>query len=159
MELTNQHRQHLAVDHTLFLGYLEVDTKPTTSVQPSTVGKCVQTAMKKAGVDRRYKAHLLRSATSTMAVMLGASIDQIKDHANWGRNSNTFEKFYYRPPRRCLRSMRIQQSIFSNAESSTTLEDGTEPTRIELGTTSNTNVGEEESENAVRTRPWYRILF
>jgi hypothetical protein len=55
--------------------------------------------------------------------------------------------------------MRIQQSIFSNAESSTTLEDGTEPTRIELGTTSNTNVGEEESENAVRTRPWYRILF
>ncbi|KAG1139142.1 hypothetical protein G6F37_009980 [Rhizopus arrhizus] len=52
MELTNQYRQHLAGDHTLFLGYLEVVTKPTTSVQPSTVGKWVQTAMKKAGVDR-----------------------------------------------------------------------------------------------------------
>ncbi|KAG1131776.1 hypothetical protein G6F37_014127 [Rhizopus arrhizus] len=65
MELTNQHRQHLAVDHTLFLGYLEVDAKPTTSVQASTVGKWIQTAMEKAGVDRRYKAHSLRSATST----------------------------------------------------------------------------------------------
>ncbi|KAG0739379.1 hypothetical protein G6F57_000589 [Rhizopus arrhizus] len=91
--------------------------------------------------------------------MLGASIDQVKDHANWDRNSNTFEKVYYRPPRRRLRSTRIQQSIFSNAENSTTLEDELEPTRIELGTTSNTNNGEEESENVVRTRPWYRRLF
>ncbi|KAG1055392.1 hypothetical protein G6F43_002657 [Rhizopus delemar] len=121
MELTNQHRQHLAVDHTLFLGYLEVDSKPTTSVQPSTVGKWVQTAMEKAGVDRRYKAHSLQSATSTKAVMLGIPIDQVKDHANWSLNSNTFEKFYYRPPRRRLRSTRIQQSIFSNAENSTTI--------------------------------------
>jgi hypothetical protein len=158
MELTNQHRQHLAVDHTLFLGYLEVDTKPTTSVQASTVGKWIQTAMEKAGVDRRYKAHSLRSATSTKAVMLGASINQVKDHANWSRNSNTFEKFYYRSPRRRLRSTRIQQSIFSNTENSTTLEDESGPTRIELGTTSNTKVGE-ESENVVRTRPWYRRLF
>ncbi|KAG1036148.1 hypothetical protein G6F43_013106 [Rhizopus delemar] len=141
MELTNQHRQHLAEDHTLFLGYLEVDSKPTTSVQPSTV------------------AHSLRSATSTKAVMLGIPIDQVKDHANWSLNSNTFERFYYRPPRRRLRSTRIQQSIFSNAENSTTLEDESEPTRIELGTTSNTNVGEEESENVVRTRPWYRRYF
>ncbi|KAG0735469.1 hypothetical protein G6F57_009442 [Rhizopus arrhizus] len=105
-------QEDLSVDHTLFLGYLEVDTKPTTSVQPSTVGKWVQTAMEKTGVDRRYKPHSLRSATSRKAVMLGVSIDQVKDHANWSRNSNTFEKFYYKPPRRCLRSMRIQQSIF-----------------------------------------------
>ncbi|KAG1449690.1 hypothetical protein G6F55_010052 [Rhizopus delemar] len=93
MELTNQHRQHLAEDHTLFLGYLEVDSKPTTSVQPSTVGKWVQSAMEKAGVDRRYKAHSLRSATSTKAVMLGVPIDQVKDHANWSLNSNTFERY------------------------------------------------------------------
>jgi hypothetical protein len=91
--------------------------------------------------------------------MLGASIGQVKDHANWGRNSNAFEKVYYRPPRRRLRSTRIQQSIFSNAENSTILEGELEPTRIELGTTSNTNDGEEESENVVRTRPWYRRLF
>ncbi|KAG1043393.1 hypothetical protein G6F43_011661 [Rhizopus delemar] len=125
MELTNQHRQHLAVDHTLFLRYLEVYSKPTTSVQLSTVGKWVQTAMEKTGVDRRYKAHSLQSATSTKAVILGVPIDQVKDHANWSLNSNTFEKFYYRPPRRRLRS-----------------------------TTSSTNVGEEESENVIRTRPW-----
>ncbi|KAG1251814.1 hypothetical protein G6F68_012085 [Rhizopus microsporus] len=137
-------QEDLSVDHTLFLGYLEVDTKPTTSVQPSTVGKCVQTAMKKAGVDRRYKAHSLRSATSTKAVMLGASIDQIKDHANWSRNSNTFEVL-------------LQAS--KKMPQNTTLEDETEPTRIELGTTSNTKVGEEESENVVCTRPWYRRLF
>jgi hypothetical protein len=64
MELTKQHTQHLSVDHTLFLGYLEVDTKPTTSVQPSTVGKWAQTAMEKAGVDTRYKAHSLRSGSA-----------------------------------------------------------------------------------------------
>ena len=63
----------------MFLGYLEEDTKPTTSVQPSTVGKQVQTAMEKAGVDRRYRAHSLRSATNTKAVMPGASINQAKD--------------------------------------------------------------------------------
>ncbi|KAG0916909.1 hypothetical protein G6F33_001963 [Rhizopus arrhizus] len=62
---------------------IEVDTKATTSVQPSTVGKWVQTAMEKAGVDKRYKAHSLRSTTSTKAVMLRASIDQVKDHTSW----------------------------------------------------------------------------
>ncbi|KAG1464721.1 hypothetical protein G6F56_005025 [Rhizopus delemar] len=143
-------------DPTLFLGYLEADSKPITSVQPSTVGKWVQTAMEKAGVDIKYKAHSLRSATSTKAVMLGVSMDQVKDHANWSKKSDTFERYYYKLPRRLLRSNRIQQSIFSNTENNTTLEDETEPTRIVLGTTYNTNVGEEEPENVVRTHPWYR---
>ncbi|KAG1139347.1 hypothetical protein G6F37_012372 [Rhizopus arrhizus] len=168
MELTNQHRQHLAVDHTLFLGYLEEDTKPTTSVQPSTVGKQVQTAMEKAGVDRRYRAHSLRSATSTKAVMPGASINQTsKKTPQKYENSEIFGTYNMKTSdvgwaeinnkiinKNIINdeTRQIQQSIFSNAENSTTLEDETEPMRIEIGTTFNTNVGEEEPENVVHAR-------
>jgi hypothetical protein len=61
-----------------------------------------------AGVDTAiYKAHSIRSASSTKAVEAGHSIQEVKDHANWSRNSNTMEKYYYKPTAQKAKSTEI----------------------------------------------------
>lgn len=54
--------------------------------------------MESAGIDAtHFQAHSISSASSTKAVELGHSIQDIKKYANWCLNSYTFEKFYYKP--------------------------------------------------------------
>ncbi|KAG1453956.1 hypothetical protein G6F46_004267 [Rhizopus delemar] len=86
MELTNQYRQHLAEIIPCFWGVFGDDTKHI---------RCGQQQVQRA-------------------VMLGVPMDQVKDHANWSLDSNTFEKFYYRPPRRRLRNNDAQIVDFIN---------------------------------------------
>ncbi|KAG1136642.1 hypothetical protein G6F37_011850 [Rhizopus arrhizus] len=114
--------------------------------------------MKKAGIDEAYKPHSIRSAVSTKAVMLGNSIERVKDHANWSQASNTFEKYYYKPSMKQHSSTKIQNSIFA-AENHITSESEAKATRIVLGTSNNTNVAEEKDEEVVQTLPWYRRIF
>lgn len=91
-------RQELPKDHNLFLTYIDSTTKVSTSVRPTTVANWAKAAMDEAGIDTKaYQAHSIRAASSTKAAELGHSIEQVKKHANWSLNSNTFEKFYYKP--------------------------------------------------------------
>ena len=152
-------RKDLPEDHTLFLAYIDSNQKPTMSVRPTTVANWVKAAMGKAGIDiKDYQAHSIRAASSTKAVELGYSIQDVKKHVNWSLNSNTFENFYYKPSSQTSTSTAINNSIFYSPEKRITLEAEVESTGIRLGTTTNTNVDETKAENVIHTRPWYRFF-
>ncbi|KAG0943812.1 hypothetical protein G6F29_011592 [Rhizopus arrhizus] len=153
-------REDLPVDHTLFLTYLEKEEIRSSSVRPTTVANWIKAAMQAAGIDTtNFQAHSIRLAASTKAVELGHSIQDVKKHANWSLQSNTFEDFYYKPSSQASSSTAINNSTFSSTENSITLEVGVESTGISLGTTSNTNVDETKTENVIHTRPWYRSFW
>jgi hypothetical protein len=154
---TQHLRTTLPSDHTLFLAYIENPEK-ISSIQPSTLSKWVKDIMKLSDNTTKYKAHSVRPASSTKAVERGHSIQAVKEHANWSLNTNTFEKFYYKPTTQTSSSSAITNSIFLQ-ENTITLEVGMEPTEIDLGTTNNQNVGEMETNNVIDTHPWYRRLF
>ncbi|KAG1455810.1 hypothetical protein G6F55_006855 [Rhizopus delemar] len=138
LDKTSQYRTNLPEDHTLFLTYLEQEDKKSSSVHPSTIANWIKSAMQDAGIDtKHFQAHSIQSASSTKAVELGHSIQDVKKHANWGLNSNTFEKFYYKPSSQVSSSAAINHSIFSSTDNSITLEVGVESIGISLGTTSN----------------------
>ncbi|KAG1169999.1 hypothetical protein G6F36_011988 [Rhizopus arrhizus] len=135
---SNDLRVNLPTDHTLFLAHIE-KPEQVASIRPSTMSSWVKSIMERSGIDTTiYKAHSIRSASSTKAVEKGHSIQAVKKHAGWSLNSNTFERFYYKP---------------TNQDSS---RDGVEPTEIDLGTTNNPNVGETKSNNVIDAHPWYR---
>jgi integrase len=76
-------RSTLPVDHTLFLTYLDKDDKKSTSIRPSTVANWIKSEMQAAGIDTtHFQAHSIRSSSSTKAVELGHSIQQVKTHGN-----------------------------------------------------------------------------
>ncbi|KAG1524113.1 hypothetical protein G6F52_004463 [Rhizopus delemar] len=116
--------------------------------------------MKQAGIDtEKYGPHSICSAASTKAVEKGHSIENVKQHANWSRNTQTFERFYYKPTTTLTLGSQITNSIFST-ENPTTLEAGAEATKIVLGTTNNQNVAEVKAENVVNAHPtsWFSNL-
>ncbi|KAG1497103.1 hypothetical protein G6F54_005998 [Rhizopus delemar] len=109
--------------------------------------------MKQAGIDtEKYSPHPIRSAASTKAVEKGHSIENVKQHANWSRNTQTFERFYYKPTTTLTLGSQITNSIFST-ENLATLEAGAEATEIVLGTTNNQNVAEAKASNVVNAHP------
>ena len=131
MQRTSQRRSTLPVDHTLFLTYLDQEDKETTSIKPSTISGWLKTIMKDAGIDTTiHTPHSFRSALGTKAAEQGHSVDSIKQHANWSKKSNTWEKHYYRPTNQTSQSTAIANSIFSLTENLTTLSDGTQSTFV-----------------------------
>lgn len=140
----------------MFLAYIEV---PTTacSARSGTVANWVNEIMTKAGIDTSiYRAHSTRSASSTKAIEQGHTIEQVKDHANWSRNSQTFEKFYCKPTTRQSMGSQITNSIFST-DKPTTLKTEAETTDIVIGTTNNQNVAKAKAGKVVSTHPWYKF--
>lgn len=99
-----------------------------------------------------YKPHSIRAASSTKAVQQGNAIQKVKFHANWSLNSNTFERYYYKPTAQASSSTQIMNSIFST-ESSVTLEVVVKSTGIVLGTKNNTKIDETKTENVIHARP------
>ncbi|EIE91831.1 hypothetical protein RO3G_16542 [Rhizopus delemar RA 99-880] len=89
-------RACLPKDHTLFLAYINEGSK-TTSIRPSTLSNWMKRLMQQAGITTEYKVHSIRAAASTKAIEKGNSIQEVKKHANWSLNTNTFETFYYKP--------------------------------------------------------------
>ncbi|KAG1463602.1 hypothetical protein G6F56_005248 [Rhizopus delemar] len=85
-------RNNLPIDHSSFLAYI-LEPEKVKSASPSTVATWVSKAMDKAGIDTSvYKPHSIRSASSTKAVENGMTISEVKHHANWSHDSNTFER-------------------------------------------------------------------
>lgn len=85
---------------------------------------------------KKYGPHSIRSASSTKVIESGHIIEEVEEHANWSRNTQTFQKFYYKPTTKTSLGSQITYSIFS-AENFTTLEAEVEATEIVLGTTNN----------------------
>lgn len=112
-ERTEVLRKKLPEEHTLFLGYI-LDPEKVVSIRPATLANWVKQLMKKAGVPEDYPPHSIHAAASTKAVEKGNSIKEVKKHANWSLNTNTFyEDYYYKPTARSSSSTRINNSIFS----------------------------------------------
>ncbi|KAG1325360.1 hypothetical protein G6F62_008593 [Rhizopus arrhizus] len=133
-------RRNLPDDHTLFLAYIN-DPGKVDSVSKSTVASWVQKTMTSAGIDTtKYKAHSIRSASSTKAVEKGVAIPRVKMHANWSLRSNTFEKHYLKPSAQQNDSIQLTNSIFSKSGEPTTLTSESQSTRIVEGTTNNTSI-------------------
>ncbi len=76
----------------LFISY----SKPHKKVGSSTLARWVKTMMAKAGIDVcRYKAHSLRSASTTKAYQAGVPLVEILKTAGWSKSS-TFATYYNR---------------------------------------------------------------
>ncbi|KAG1224241.1 hypothetical protein G6F35_004141 [Rhizopus arrhizus] len=148
-------RISLPQDHTLFLAYI-MEVSKVTSIRPSTLANWVKQLMRQAGVDPNYKAHSIRSASSTKAVARGNTIQSVKKHANWSLNTNTFESFYYKPTAANSTSTLITNSILT-PENLITLGAEAEETEIVVGTTNNQDVSEAEASNVINAHPWYKF--
>jgi hypothetical protein len=67
-------------------------------VRPATIASWIQQVMQYAGNDMSiHKAHSLRAAASTWAIMNEHDINHVKKHTNWSNKSNIFEKYYFKP--------------------------------------------------------------
>ncbi|KAG1043465.1 hypothetical protein G6F43_011647 [Rhizopus delemar] len=117
--------------------------------------------MELSGIDTtKHTVHSIRAAASTKAVSLGMTIDEVKDHANWSRNSSTFENYYYRPRDQHTRGREMTRTLFGAVtEKITTSGVGVEPTKIVIGTTDNSYVGETKTTDVVDARPWFPHWF
>ena len=125
-------------------------------IKPATAASWIQQTMQEADIDTKvYKAHSLRAAASTWAVVHGYKIEQVKKHANWSSNSDTFEKHYYKPFNKFQESQTISNTVFSSTTENTITSSGprTEATMIGINMTSNQTVAEVEGEDEVVTRP------
>jgi hypothetical protein len=95
LERTLPLRANLPLEHKLFLAYIE-DTHKTCFAKEATVANWVKDIMKQAGIDtEKYGPHSIRSTASTKAVEKGHLIENVKQYANWSRNTQTFERFYF----------------------------------------------------------------
>ncbi|EIE87834.1 hypothetical protein G6F46_012818 [Rhizopus delemar] len=87
---TREGRAHLPEDHKLFLtGLHEHSEGRWKSAATGTVASWLKDVMELSGIDTtKHTVHSIRAAASTKAVSLGMTIDEVKDHANWSRNSS-----------------------------------------------------------------------
>ncbi|KAG2190444.1 hypothetical protein INT47_012375 [Mucor saturninus] len=156
-QATLEGRKYLTQDHKLFLKGLQGDSETEwESVATGTIASWLKKIMDSAGIDtEKYTVHSIRAAASIKAVDLGMSFETVKDHANWSQNSSTFENYYYRPRDQHARGREITKKLFGDVtENRTTSGVGVEPTKIVIGTTDNSTVGETETTDVVDTHPW-----
>ena len=80
---------------TLFLSV----NKPHKPISPSTIARWLKTILSKAGVDTEiFKAHSVRSASTSAAAMAGITTEDILKAADWS-SETVFQKFYHKPVR------------------------------------------------------------
>ena len=71
--------------------------KPHKPVTSGTLARWMLDALKQSSIDLdKFKAHSVRGASTSKAVNMGVSINDIIFTADW-TNIRTFEKFYHRP--------------------------------------------------------------
>ncbi|KAG1229506.1 hypothetical protein G6F68_006669 [Rhizopus microsporus] len=118
VECTKERITHLPSNHTLFLTYIEDDDfSKISSVKDKTIAQWITNSLTAAGIDPdKFTAHSIRAAASTYAVQQGASIQEVKIHANWSLNADTFEKYYLRPANRRQQGQMISKRILKDTE-------------------------------------------
>ncbi|KAG1526955.1 hypothetical protein G6F52_001971 [Rhizopus delemar] len=131
---TKHLRTHLAENHSLLLAnILEENGNKSRPISLVTIANWIKDSLKEAGINTDvFKAHSLRSAANTKAISNGASIHSVRMHANWSLNSDTFEKYYYRPRDQYVHGRTLTMKVF-------------EPLP--------------KTEDVVATCPWYKRWF
>ena len=122
-----KHTRHvcegLPEGYAMFLASI-LQTKINTihSASPITIENWIKWDLKQAIIDTiKFKAHYLRSASSIKAEIKGVFIQAITMRATWSLNSDTFEKYYFKPRDRFNRARDEMKTIFeTNTENRTT---------------------------------------
>ena len=71
--------------------------KPHNPVTSSTIARWLKQVMESAGIDTNiFKAHSVRSASTSAAAMQGVTTEDILNAADWSTDSS-FRCFYYKP--------------------------------------------------------------
>ena len=77
----------------LFISFI----KPHHPVTYSTIARWLKLLMESAGIDTSvFKAHSVRSASTSAAAMQGIMTEDILSAADWNTESS-FQQFYYKP--------------------------------------------------------------
>ena len=77
----------------LFISFI----KPHNPVTSSTIARWLKLGMESAGIDTSiFKAHSVRSASTSAASMQGVTTEDILGAADWSTESS-FQRFYYKP--------------------------------------------------------------
>ena len=77
----------------LFISFI----KPHHPVTSSTIARWLKLLMESAGIDTSvFKAHSVRSASTSAAAMQGITTEDILSAADWNTESS-FQQFYYKP--------------------------------------------------------------
>jgi hypothetical protein len=112
VERTARFRDALPNDHSLLLAYIDHPSLPPSQIASKTVANRVKELLTEAGVDTSiFGAHSIRSAASTAAFQKGLSINEIKIHANWSLNSDTFERHYLKTNNKLDRSRQLMDRL------------------------------------------------
>jgi hypothetical protein len=112
IQRTKELRAELPEDHTIWLASLKQENLITAAL-PATVAGYVREVMAEAGLNTHlHTPHTLRSATSTKAIQKGSTVLDVKLHANWSLNSQTFERYYLKPTHQESRGARLLNVIF-----------------------------------------------
>ncbi|CEG63100.1 hypothetical protein RMATCC62417_00304 [Rhizopus microsporus] len=156
VECIKERRTRLSSNHTLFLTYIEDDDfSKISSVKDKAVAQWITNSLTATGIGPdKFTAHSIRATASIYAVQQGASIQEVKVHANWSLNAVTFEKYYLRPANRRRQGQMISKKILKKK---TTSEVGVSHTAIVERTTHNGLVGKMETKDVVGARPWYQF--
>ena len=76
---------------------LFISIKPHNPVTSSTIARWLKLGMESAGIYTSiFKAHSVRSASTSAASMQGVTTEDILGAADWSTES-TFQRFYYKP--------------------------------------------------------------
>ena len=79
----------------LFISFI----RPHNPVTSSTIARWLKQVMESAGIDTDiFKAHSVRSASTSAAAMQGVTTEDILNAADWSTDSS-FRRFYYKPVR------------------------------------------------------------
>ena len=104
----------------LFISFI----KPHGPVTSSTIARWLKEVMAAAGIDTStFKAHSVRSASTSAASMQGVTTQDILSAADWSTES-TFQKFYYKPVRNTV----FAKSVLAATKNTIDME--TEPSEI-----------------------------
>ena len=95
--------KHIRNSKYLLISYI----KPHNQVTSATISRWLRTLMARAGIDTNtFKAHSVRSAASSKAMMINVPLKTILTSAGWSSDS-TFKKYYYKTvkPQRDMTSL------------------------------------------------------
>ena len=89
----------------LFISFI----KPHHPVTSSTIARWLKLVIESAGIDTSvFKAHSVRSASTSAAAMQGVTTEDILSAADWNTESS-FQRFYYKPVRdTAYQSLKLQ---------------------------------------------------
>lgn len=74
--------------------------KPYKAATTQTISRWIRAYLAQCGIDKEFKAHSTRHASTSAALKKGIDLNTIKSTAGWSKESKVFARFYNRPIQR-----------------------------------------------------------